>query len=390
MVENLVIFDTTLRDGEQTPGVYFDARGKLIVALQLQNINVDVIELGFAASSPSDFYSITRTAPTLKRTVCCSLARAIKDDICLASRALRSAKRHRIHTFIATSDIHIKKKLKLTNLLVFKKAKQAVRLGSYLTDDVEFSPEDGSRSDGKFLAATLSRSIREGARVINITDTVGYAVPELFGNSVHYLKETIHNSDLATFSAHCHNDLGLAAANTISAIKLGGVKQVECSVNGLGERAGNAALEELVMILKTRRDYFSCSTQIKTQLLLALSQTVSRITGSLLSLVKPVVGQNAFAHASGIHQDGVIKHRNTYEIMKAEDVGWGKSRIVLNKMSGSSGFKDHLKTLGITLSEREMGEVFPRFKILAGARKTVSDGELLQFISAIKARTLSP
>ena len=384
MAENLVVFDTTLRDGEQTPGVCFDAKGKLIVALQLQTINVDVIELGFAASSPSDLHSITRITPTLGRAVCCSLARAIKDDIWLASKALRPAKRCRIHTFIATSSIHMKEKLKLTNRLVLKKAKQAVRLSTYLTDDVEFSPEDASRSEAKLLLSVWICSIREGVRTINMPDTVGYSVPELFGNSVRWLKDAVYNSDLAIISAHCHNDLGLAVANAVGAIKLGGALQVECTVNGLGERAGNVALEELVMILKTRRDYFRVSSQIKTKMLLALSQAVTRITGSLLSPVKPVVGENAFSHASGIHQDGVIKHRNTYEIMKPEDVGWERNRIVLNKMSGSNGFRNHLETLGITLREKEIREAFPKFKTMAGTRNIVSDDELLQLVRTLQ------
>lgn len=380
--DKLIIFDTTLRDGEQSPGASMNREEKLRIARQLERLRVDVIEAGFAAASPGDFESVRAIAATIQESIVCSLARANRNDIDKAAEALKGAKRSRIHTFIATSALHMEKKLRMTPDQVFEQACDAVRHASSYTDDIEFSPEDGSRSDVDFLCRILEAVIRAGARTINIADTVGYAVPELYGQFIHTLRSRIPNSDQAVWSVHCHNDLGMAVANSLAGIKIGGARQVECTINGLGERAGNCALEEVVMAVKTRRDYFDLEVGIDISHIVSTSKLVSNITGFVVQPNKSIVGANAFAHASGIHQDGVLKARQTYEIMKAEDVGWAANKIVLGKLSGRNAFKQRLQALGIDLpSEQALNETFQRFKALADRKTDIFDEDLHALVS---------
>jgi 2-isopropylmalate synthase len=327
--DRLIIFDTTLRDGEQSPGASMTKDEKLRIARQLERLKVDVIEAGFAASSNGDFEAVRTIADHIKDSTVCSLARANDRDITRAADALKGARRARIHTFIATSALHMEKKLRMTPDQVFEQAKLAVRFARQRCDDVEFSPEDGYRSDMDFLCRVLEAVIREGATTVNIPDTVGYAVPESYGDFIRTLREKIPNSDKAVWSVHCHNDLGMAVANSLAGVKIGGARQVECTINGLGERAGNCSLEEVVMAVRTRRDYFGLAVGVDTTQIVPASRMVSQTTGFLVQPNKAVVGANAFAHASGIHQDGVLKARDTYEIMRAEDVGWSANKIVL-------------------------------------------------------------
>src|SRR5438105_10639582 len=311
MTDKLIIFDTTLRDGEQSPGASMTRDEKLRIARQLERLRVDVIEAGFAASSNGDFEAVKSIADHVKESVICSLARANDRDIARAAEALKGAARSRIHTFIATSALHMEKKLRMTPEQVHEQARLAVRFARNLTDDVEFSPEDGYRSDPDFLCRVLETVIAEGATTINIPDTVGYAIPELYGNFIRQLRERIPNADKAVWSVHCHNDLGMAVANSLAGVKIGGARQVECTINGLGERAGNCSLEEVVMALRTRRDFFGVDSRIDATQLYQISRLVSSYTGMLVQPNKAVVGANAFAHASGIHQDGILKERTT-------------------------------------------------------------------------------
>jgi 2-isopropylmalate synthase len=313
----LIIFDTTLRDGEQSPGASMTREEKLRIAKLLERLRVDVIEAGFASSSNGDFEAVRAIASTIRESIVCSLARANDRDISRAAEALEPARRKRIHTFIATSPLHMEKKLRMTPDQVFEGARLAVRFARKFTDDVEFSPEDGYRSEPEFLYRVLEAAIKEGATTINIPDTVGYAVPELYGAFIRDLREKIPNSDKAVWSVHCHNDLGMAVANSLAGVMQGGARQVECTINGLGERAGNTSLEEVVMAVKTRRDFFGLDVGIDTSQIVPISKLVSGITGFPVQPNKAVVGANAFAHASGIHQDGVLKARDTYEIMRA-------------------------------------------------------------------------
>ncbi|CAD6560121.1 2-isopropylmalate synthase [Paraburkholderia hiiakae] len=378
MTEKLIIFDTTLRDGEQSPGASMTKEEKLRIARQLERLRVDVIEAGFAASSDGDFDAVRAIASEVKDSVICSLARANERDISRAAEALRPASRFRIHTFIATSALHMEKKLRMSADQVYEQARRAVRQARQFTDDVEFSPEDASRSDMDFLCRVLEGVIDEGATTINVPDTVGYAVPEGYAALIRELRERIPNSHRAVFSVHCHDDLGLAVANSLTAVKSGGARQIECAINGLGERAGNTALEEVVMALKTRRDHFGLDVRVDTTQILATSQLVSEITGFAVQPNKAVVGANAFAHASGIHQDGVLKARDTYEIMRAEDVGWSANRIVLGKLSGRTAFRQRLHELGVTIDgDAQLNAAFMRFKALADQEATVSDNELV-------------
>jgi len=382
MPDKLIIFDTTLRDGEQSPGASMTKDEKVRIARQLERLKVDVIEAGFAASSPGDFDAVHTIAQIIKDSTVCSLARANDRDISRAGEALKGARSARIHTFIATSPLHMAVKLRMTPEQVFEQAKNSVRFARQLTDDVEFSPEDGSRSDIDFLVRVLEAVIKEGARTINITDTVGYAVPELYGNLVRTLRERVPNSDKAVWSVHCHNDLGMAVANSLAGVMIGGARQIECTINGLGERAGNTSLEEVVMACRTRRDYFGLDVGIDTTQIVAASKMVSQITGFLVQPNKAVVGANAFAHASGIHQDGVIKARETYEIMRAEDVGWNANRIVLGKLSGRTAFRQRLRELGIELeSDTDVNEAFARFKELADRKSEIFDEDILAIVS---------
>ena len=381
MAEQLIIFDTTLRDGEQSPGASMTKDEKLRIARQLERLRVDVIEAGFAASSNGDFEAIKAIAAAIRESTVCSLARANDRDIARAAEALKGAERSRIHTFIATSELHMEKKLRMTREQVLEQATLAVRFARNLTGDVEFSPEDGYRSDMDFLCRVVEAVIKEGARTINIPDTVGYAIPELYGNFIKTLRERVPNSDQAIWSVHCHNDLGMAVANSLAGVQLGGARQIECTINGLGERAGNCALEEVVMALKTRRDYFGFDVNIDTSQILAASRLVSQTTGFVVQPNKAVVGANAFAHASGIHQDGVLKARDTYEIMRAEDVGWSANKIVLGKLSGRNAFKQRLQELGISLeSEAEVNNAFIRFKDLADRKNEIFDEDIIALV----------
>jgi 2-isopropylmalate synthase len=382
MTDQLIIFDTTLRDGEQSPGASMTKDEKLRIARQLERLKVDVIEAGFAASSNGDFEAVQMIANAIKDSTVCSLSRANDRDIARAAEALKGANRGRIHTFIATSPLHMEKKLRMSPEQVLEQAKQAVRFARNLCGDIEFSPEDGYRSEMDFLCRVIETVIAEGATTINVPDTVGYAIPELYGEFIKTLRERVPNSDKAIWSVHCHNDLGMAVANSLAGVKIGGARQIECTINGLGERAGNCALEEVVMAVKTRRDYFNLGLNIDTQHIVAASRMVSQITGFVVQPNKAVVGANAFAHASGIHQDGVLKARDTYEIMRAEDVGWSNNKIVLGKLSGRNAFKQRLQELGVSLdSETETNTAFARFKELADRKSEIFDEDILALVN---------
>ena len=383
MKEQLIVFDTTLRDGEQSPGASMTREEKLRIARQLEKMRVDVIEAGFPAASNGDFEAVRAIANAVRDSTVAGLCRANDRDISRAVEALKGAKAWRIHTFIATSALHMEKKLRMSPEQVLEQARLAVRFARQYCDDVEFSPEDGSRSEPEFLCRVLDAVIAEGARTINIPDTVGYAVPQQLGEFIRRLRERIPNSDKAVWSVHCHNDLGMAVANSLAAVVIGGARQIECTVNGLGERAGNTALEEVVMAVRTRGDFFPVETRIDTTQIVPTSRMVSQITGFVVQPNKAVVGANAFAHASGIHQDGVLKARDTYEIMRAEDVGWSTNRIVLGKLSGRNAFKQRLKELGIELdSEEACNKAFQRFKDLADKKVEIFDEDLQALVSA--------
>jgi len=381
MSDRLFIFDTTLRDGEQSPGASMTKDEKLRIARQLERLKVDVIEAGFPASSNGDFEAVRAIAQAIKGATVCALARANDRDVSRAAEALKGGESTRIHIFLATSDLHMEKKLRMTREQVFEQAKLSVRFARNLTNDVEFSPEDGYRSDPEFLYRVLEAVIAEGASTINIPDTVGYAVPELYGEFLLDLRQKIPNADKAVWSVHCHNDLGMAVANSLAGVKIGGARQVECTINGLGERAGNCALEEIVMAVRTRKDYFGLTLGIDATQIVPASRLVSQTTGFVVQPNKAVVGANAFAHASGIHQDGVLKARDTYEIMRAEDVGWAANKIVLGKLSGRNAFKQRLKELGIEMeSEADINAAFVRFKELADRKSDIFDEDILALV----------
>lgn len=381
MKDKLVIFDTTLRDGEQSPGASMTKEEKVRIAKQLEKLQVDVLEAGFPAASEGDFEAVQAVASAVEEVTVCGLARAVENDIVKAGEAIKPANSGRIHTFIATSPIHMEMKLRMRPDQVVERAVWAVKRARDFTDNVEFSPEDAGRSDLDFLCRVIEAVIDAGATTINIPDTVGYNVPEQFGELFRQLLIKIPNSDKAIFSAHCHNDLGLATANSLAAVKAG-ARQVECTINGLGERAGNTALEEVVMAVKTRQDYFDVDTRVNTREILATSRLVSNITGFMVQPNKAIVGANAFAHESGIHQDGVLKHRETYEIMRAQDVGWNDNKMVLGKHSGRSAFKARLKELGIELeTEEALNEAFRRFKELADRKHEIYDEDLQALIT---------
>ncbi len=342
MKQPLIIFDTTLRDGEQSPGASMTKEEKIRVARQLEKMRVNVIEAGFAAASPGDFDSIHSIAQTIKDSTICSLARANENDIRRAGEAIKPAKSGRIHTFI-------EKKLRMTPDQVVEAAVKAVHWAREYTDDVEFSAEDAVRSEFDFLCRVFDAVIKAGAKTINVPDTVGYSIPSVWGERMAQLIQNVPGADQVIWSTHCHNDLGMAVANSLSAV-LAGARQVECTINGLGERAGNASLEEVVMAVKTRSDLFPVETRIDTSQIVPASKLVSQITGYPVQPNKAIVGANAFAHESGIHQDGVLKHRETYEIMRAQDVGWSQNKLVLGKHSGRNAFKSRLQELGIELA----------------------------------------
>lgn len=379
--EKLVIFDTTLRDGEQSPGASMTKSEKLRVAKLLEKLKVDVIEAGFAIASPGDFEGVKLVADNIVDSRVASLARATEKDIRRAGEAIAGANAGRIHTFIATSPIHMKYKLQMEPEKVLERAVDSVKLARSLCDDVEFSLEDGSRSEFEFACRITEAAIKAGARTINVPDTVGYGEPEEYGNMIRRLIEAVPNSDQAIFSVHCHNDLGLAVANSLAAVKAG-ARQVECTINGLGERAGNASLEEVVMAVRTRSDLFGVETAIDTTQIVPASRLVSSITGFPVQPNKAIVGVNAFAHESGIHQDGVLKHRETYEIMRAEDVGWNANRLVLGKHSGRAAVKARFEELGVLFeSQEELDAAFVRFKDLADKKHEIYDEDLQALVS---------
>ena len=379
--DKLIIFDTTLRDGEQSPGASMTREEKMRIAKALERMRVDVIEAGFPAASNGDFESVQAVARLIKDSTVCGLARAHGADIDRAGEALREANSARIHTFIATSPIHMKMKLQMEPEAVLEQAVWAVKRARQLCDDVEFSPEDAGRSETDFLCRIIEAAIDAGATTINIPDTVGYNVPEQFGALIGTLRERIPNADKAVFSVHCHNDLGLAVANSLASV-LHGARQVECTINGLGERAGNAALEEIVMAVRTRQDVFPCDTDLDAREIVPASRLVANITGFNVQPNKAIVGANAFAHESGIHQDGVLKSRETYEIMRAEDVGWATNRMVLGKHSGRNAFRSRLKELGVVFdSEEHLNEAFSMFKDLADKKHEIFDEDLQALVT---------
>ena len=381
MQDKLIIFDTTLRDGEQSPGASMTKDEKLRIAKALEKMHVDIIEAGFPIASPGDFEAVKSVSELITESTVCGLARALNKDIDCAAEALRPAKSFRIHTFLATSPIHMREKLRMDPEQVIENAVKAVKRAGKYTDNIEFSPEDAGRSEFDFLCRVIEAVINAGATTINIPDTVGYNLPQYFGELVGNLIENIPNSDKAVFSVHCHNDLGLAVGNSLAAV-LNGARQVECTINGLGERAGNAALEEVVMTVRTRKDVFTCDTKLDTRQIVHCSRLVSTITGFPVQPNKAIVGVNAFAHESGIHQDGVLKNRETYEIMRAEDVGWNANRMVLGKHSGRNAFRTRLEELGISFEkEEELNAVFSQFKELADKKHEVYDDDLQALVS---------
>ncbi len=375
MGERVRIFDTTLRDGEQSPGASMNVEEKILVAKQLAKLGVAIIEAGFAYSSPGDFEAVRKIAGEVEGPVVCSLARAKPEDIDSAWEALKGAPRPRIHTFISTSDIHLKHQFRLTRAEALKRAVEMVTRARGYVDDVEFSPMDASRTELDYLYEVIEAVIEAGASTVNIPDTVGYALPDSFGALIRGIKENVPNVERAVISVHCHNDLGLAVANSLAAI-INGARQVECTINGIGERAGNASLEEIVMILKTRKDLLGLETSIASEQIYPTSRLVSSITGMSVQPNKAIVGDNAFAHESGIHQDGLLKDKTTYEIMTPESVGLSRSTLVLGKHSGRHAFKTRLKELGYDVTGENLDKAFERFKVLADKKKEVFDEDI--------------
>lgn len=379
MKNNVVIFDTTLRDGEQAPGASLTVKEKLEIARQLASLGVDVIEAGFPISSVGNFEAVSLISKDVKGPVICGLARAIPKDIDRAYEALKNAKRKRIHVFLATSKIHMQYKLQKAEEEILRLAVSSVKYARNLCDDVEFSPEDASRTEQKFLFKVIEEVIKAGATTINIPDTVGYAIVDQFGRLIRDIRENVPNISRAIISVHCHDDLGLAVANSLVAID-NGARQVECTINGIGERAGSACLEEIVMAIKVRRDCFGLSTNINTKDILKTSKLVSRLTGFEVARNKAIVGQNAFSHESGIHQDGVLKKRSTYEIINPKDVGVTESNIVLGKLSGRHAFVERLKKIGVSVKGVDVDKSFAEFKVLADKKKTVFDEDILKIV----------
>ncbi|MFT5658572.1 MAG: 2-isopropylmalate synthase [Gammaproteobacteria bacterium] len=379
--DKLIIFDTTLRDGEQSPGASMTKDEKIRIAKALETMKVDIIEAGFPIASNGDFESVRAISGIIKDSTICALARAKEIDIERAGDAIKPANSGRIHTFLATSPIHMQHKLRMSPDEVVEAAVKAIKIARRYTDNIEFSPEDAGRSDPDFLCRVIEAVIAEGATTINIPDTVGYNLPHQFGALVKDLIERVPNSDKAVFSVHCHNDLGLAVSNSLQAV-LNGARQVECTINGLGERAGNASLEEIVMAIRTRQDVFPCDTHLDATQIMTCSKLVSAITGFSVQPNKAIVGANAFAHESGIHQDGILKSRETYEIMRAQDVGWSTNKLVLGKHSGRNAFKSRMSELNIEFSsDEELNDVFARFKTLADKKHDIFDEDLQSLVS---------
>jgi 2-isopropylmalate synthase len=385
-MDRVFFFDTTLRDGEQSPGATMNQHEKLQLARQLERLGVDIIEAGFPASSEGDREAVRKIAKEIKNSRIVGLSRSVAEDIETAWIAVSEAARPGIHTFIATSDIHLKHKLRLSRNEVIDRAGKAVRLARSLSDWVEFSCEDATRSDPEFLVEVVETAISEGASVINIPDTVGYSYPQEIGELITTIKNRAKGIDNVIVSVHCHDDLGLAVANSLAGV-LAGARQVECTINGIGERAGNASLEELALILKTRRATFHLDTNINTEEIFHTSRLVTAITGIPVQPNKAIVGANAFAHESGIHQDGVIKERTTYEIIDPESVGISKSLLVLGKHSGRHAFRERLQALGYYLTEQEVNLSFKRFKDLADRKKTIFDEDLEAIVAEEVLRT---
>jgi len=380
MARMIRIFDTTLRDGEQSPGASMNVEEKVMIAKQLARLNVDIIEAGFAYSSPGDFEAIRRIAQEVEGPTICSLARARPEDIDRAWEALKGAPKVRIHTFLSSSDIHLKYQFRISREEALKRAVEMVQRARGYVDDVEFSPMDASRSDPNYLYEVLEAVIEAGAGTINIPDTVGYATSQEFGLLIRGIRERVKNSSKAVISVHCHNDLGLAVANSLAAV-VEGAGQVECTINGIGERAGNASLEEIAMGLRTRKDFFDADTGIRTEEISKTSRLVSKITGMVVQPNKAIVGANAFAHTSGIHQDGLLKEKSTYEIMKPESIGLVQSKLVMGKLSGRHAFRQRLEELGYRLSDEELNHAFERFKRLADQKKEMYEEDLEVIVS---------
>lgn len=387
MTRLIRIFDTTLRDGEQSPGASMNIEEKILVAKQLARLNVDIIEAGFAFSSPGDFEAIHRIAQEVEGPVICSLARAKPEDIDRAWEALKGAPKCRIHTFLSSSDIHLKHQFRMTRAEALNRAVEMVCHARGYVDDVEYSPMDATRSDLSYLCEVVEAVVEAGAGTVNIPDTVGYTTPQEFGHIIRTLRERVRGMEKAVISVHCHNDLGLAVANSMAAI-YAGAGQVECTINGIGERAGNASLEEIAMGLRTRTDFYQADTRLHTEEISKTSRLVSNITGMVVQPNKAIVGANAFAHTSGIHQDGLLKDKSTYEIMRPESIGLTQSRLVMGKLSGRHAFREELATLGYTLSDQELQEAFERFKRLADQKKELFEEDLETIVN--KALTKVP
>ncbi len=384
MSEKIFIFDTTLRDGEQVPGCQLNTEEKVVVARQLEALGVDIIEAGFPVSSPGDFQSVVAISKAVTEPVICALTRAVERDIEVAAEALQHARRKRIHTGIGASDYHIKYKFNSTREEILERAEAAVRFARRFVDDVEFYAEDAGRADNEFLARMIERVIAAGATVVNIPDTTGYCLPEMYGAKIRYLVEHVPNIDKAIISCHCHNDLGMATANTIAGI-MNGARQVEVTINGIGERAGNTSLEEVAMILKTHK-HLGFHTGIQSQKIYAVSQLVSRMMRMPVQPNKAIVGRNAFAHSSGIHQDGVLKHRENYEIIAPEDVGIPQSSIILTARSGKAALNHHLRRLGYQLDRKQLEKAYAKFLLLADGKKDITDDDLREMMEGSQAR----
>ncbi len=381
-MEYVEIFDTTLRDGEQVPGCKLDSKTKLIIAEQLDELGVDVLEAGFPISSPGDFKAVENISKLMKNARVCGLTRAVMKDIDVAAQALRPAKRARIHTGIGTSDNHIKYKFNATREQILERAVAAVKHAKSYVEDIEFYAEDAGRTDNVFLAQVCEAVIKAGATVLNIPDTTGYCLPEEYGAKMKYLKENVKGIDNARLSCHCHNDLGLATANSIAGVQYG-ARQIECTINGIGERAGNTSLEEVVMILR-QHPYLNLDTRIKSQMLYGISQLVSESMAMPIQPNKAIVGANAFAHSSGIHQDGVIKKRDTYEIIDPKEVGVTQSSIVLTARSGRAALAYRAKNIGYELDKLQLDKVYQKFLIVADQKKEINDDDIPKIIKASK------
>ena len=387
--DRVMIFDTTLRDGEQAPGCSMTQPEKLRVAKALADLGVDVIEAGFPAASPGDWESVHSVAREVEGPIICGLARCTRDDIEKVARALRPAPKHRIHVFLATSAIHRQYKLNMAKEEIIRSAVEGVKIAREYCEDVEFSPEDASRTELEFLAQVVEAVIDAGATTVNIPDTVGYTVPHEFAELFRYLRKNVSNIDRARLSVHCHDDLGMAVANSLMAV-VAGARQVECTINGIGERAGNCSLEEIVMALRTRETFFNARTNIQSQKLYPASRLVSSITGMPIPRNKAIVGENAFAHESGIHQHGMLKHASTYEIMRPQDVGLSRSALVLGKHSGRHALRERIKELGFDIDETEFARVFEEFKALADKKKELFDGDIEALVLKAEGQDQGP